>query len=58
MGLNGRVGKMRDHLQVLIFGKETEERRKRELLEGCEKRTPLIVESSTYLSAMARLLES
>ena len=58
MGLNGRIGKTGDHSQILIFEKESEEKGKKEFLDRCEKRTPLIVESSTYLSAMARLLES
>jgi hypothetical protein len=43
MGLNGRVGKIGDHLQILTFEKESEERGKREFLDGREKRTPSLL---------------
>jgi hypothetical protein len=48
MGLNRGVGKTGGHLQVFIFEKESEERGKRGLIDGGEKRAPLLVESSTY----------
>ena len=50
MDLNGRVEQTGAHWQVLIFGKESEEKGKRELLDGGEKRTPSVLNlPPTYL---------
>jgi hypothetical protein len=43
MGLNGRIGKTADHLQVFICEKESEERGKRGLPDRGEKRTPSLL---------------
>jgi len=40
-GLNGRVGKIGEHLQVFIREKESGERGKREQFEEGEKEPPL-----------------